>query len=269
SLDGVSVRYLTAGSVGPSVILIHGLGNSLAAWQRNITPLSQSFRVYALDLPGHGLSTGPGGRYDLSFIARFMGQFLDHLKLTSVNLIGSSMGGLVAMKTALELPERVYSLVLVGSAGLGREMAYFLRLLTLPGVGEVLSRPSWRKTRWGLKNILYDHSFITDALVDELHRYRTIPGVNRTMLKILRYGANFLGQKDKVIMLDRLESLKKPTLVVWGAQDSILPASHSYAAHRRIQGSRLHVFQQCGHWPQMEKSGPFNELVTGFLKDVS
>ena len=195
--------------------------------------------------------------------------FLDHLKLTSISLVGSSMGGLVAMKTALQLPERVSSLVLVDSAGLGRELAYFLRLLTLPGVGEVLSRPSRRKTRWALKQFLYNHSHITDALIDEVYKYRAMPGASKTMLKILRYGADVRGQKDEVILLDHLETLKTPTLIMWGAQDRILPASHGYSTHHRIKGSRLHVYRRCGHWPQMERSGPFNELVTGFLREVS
>ena len=265
-MDGVPIRYLMAGS-GPPVILIHGLGNSAVSWQNNIGPLSETFSVYAIDLPGHGLSAGYDGRYDLSYAARFLGRFLDTLEHTKVNLVVSSMGGLVAMKTALDLSERVSSLALVSSAGLGRELAYFFRALTLPMAGELLSRPSRRKTKWGLKQIIYDHSLITDALIDEVYRLRSTPGASKTMLNILRYGADIRGQKEKVILLDQLQGLNIPTLIVWGTQDRIIPSLHAYVAHRRIKGSRLYIYEECGHWPQMEKSDSFNALVTGFLQE--
>ena len=265
-MGGVTIRLLTAGSGAP-VVLIHGLGNSIASWRNNIGPLSKSFRVYAVDLPGHGLSTGYDRRYNLSYGAKFMTQLLDSLGLSQVSLAGSSLGGLVAMKTALDLPDKIDRLVLVGSAGLGRELALFLRLLTLPGVGELMSRPSRRKTRWTLERIIHDHSLITESLLGEVHQYRAMPGVSGTMLQILRTGATIRGQKDEVILLNQLESLNMPVLIAWGVQDRILPVRHAYRAHEHIKGSRLHIFQECGHWPQLEKSEEFNTLVEEFLRE--
>ncbi|MFQ5933732.1 MAG: alpha/beta fold hydrolase [Dehalococcoidia bacterium] len=265
-LEHVTIRYLAAGS-GPPVLLIHGLGNSVAVWRNNIGPISKNHRTIALDLPGHGLSSTYNGQYNLSFAVEFMGQFLDHLSLPEASLVGSSLGGLVAMRTALKFPKRVRSLVLVGSAGLGREVALFLRLLTLPWLGSRISRPTRKRTLWSLKKLVYNHSFITDDLVDEMYWYRSIPGVSETMLKILRYGVDLRGQKDKVIMLDRLGELNMPTLILWGAQDGILPASHAYNALRRIEGARLHTFDECGHWPHLEKSEIFNSLVVRFLQE--
>ncbi|MFQ5873716.1 MAG: alpha/beta fold hydrolase [Dehalococcoidia bacterium] len=267
ALEDVALRYVTAGT-GPPVVLVHGLGNSVVSWRSNIRPLSQHFRVFALDLPGHGLSTHYDGRYNLSFIGRFMGQFLDLLELSEVSLVGSSLGGLISMKTALELPDRVRSLVLVGSAGLGRELALFLRILSLPWIGAVITKPTRENTAWSLRRLMQDHSLITNELIDEVHRYRAVPGGTKTMLSILRYGVDIRGQKDKVIMHDRLAELGKPTLIVWGVQDRIIPVSHAYNALRRIKGSRLHIFEECGHWPQMEKSEDFNTLVTRFLQEV-
>ena len=101
--------------------------------------------------------------------------------------------------------------------------------------------------------------------MEEGYRYRTIPGATSTLLKILRTGANIRGQKDGFVLLDQLDSLGLPTLIIWGAQDPVFPVAHARRAHRRIPGSKLHIFQACGHWPQMEKSEECNTLVTQFL----
>ncbi|MCH9037618.1 MAG: alpha/beta fold hydrolase [Chloroflexi bacterium] len=263
-VGSVDVRYLVAGAGSP-VLLVHGLGNSAAAWRSNIGPLSEGFHVYAVDLPGHGLSAPYNGKYSLSYGAHFIGGFLDALNLKSVGIIGSSLGGMLALKTALDLPEKVKRLVLVGSAGLGREMAPFLRWLTIPILGQLMARPSRRTTRLSLEKAVFDPSFITDDLVEEAYRYRAIPGATSTMLKILRTGTNIRGQKAGFVLLDQLDSLGTPTLILWGAQDSIFPVAHARRAHGRIPGSKLHIFQDCGHWPQMEKSEEFNALVTQFL----
>ena len=263
-MGSVDVRYLVAGAGFP-VVLVHGLGNSVVSWRSNIAPLSERFHVYAVDLPGHGLSAPYNGKYSLSYGARFIGGFLDALNLKSAGIIGSSLGGMIALKTALDLPEKVKRLLLVGSAGLGREMAPFLRWLTIPILGQLMARPSRRTTRLSLEKAVFDPSLITDDLVEEAYRYRAIPGASSTMLKILRIGADIHGQKDRSLLLDQLDSLDTPTLILWGAQDSIFPVAHARRAHRRIPGSKLHIFQDCGHWPQMERSAEFNALVPQFL----
>ncbi len=263
-VGSVNVRYLAAGSGFP-VVLVHGLGSSAASWRSNIGPLSERFHVYAVELPGHGLSTPYNGKYSLSYGAQFIGGFLDALNLKAAGIIGSSLGGMLALKTALDFPEKVKRLVLIGSAGLGREMAPFLRWLTIPVLGQLMARPSQRTTRLSLEKVVFDTSFITDDLVEEVYRYRAIPGASNTMLKILRTGADIRGQKDGFALLDQLDSLGTPTLIIWGDQDSIFPVAHARRAHRRIPGSKLHIFQDCGHWPQMERSDEFNALVTQFL----
>lgn len=262
----VTIRYLTAGS-GEPVVLLHGLGNSVFSWHKNIVPLSRRYRVITPDLPGHGYSISHVDRYDLPAAVEFLAAFLDYLGISQADLIGSSMGGSIALRTSLDLPNRVRKLVLVGSAGLGREVAYFLRLPGLPGLGRQFSKPSRKKTLWTLKRIIYDHSLITPELIDESHKYRSLPGVSDTMVKILQYGLNMRGQKDKVIMLDRLGELDIPVQVVWGAQDRIIPVSHAYSALQGIRNARLHTFDKCGHWPQMEKPEVFNSLVCRFLDE--
>ena len=265
-VGNTTIHYVTAGS-GEPVVLLHGLGTSIYSWHRNIGPLSQRYRVIAPDLPGHGYSVNHDGRYELPSALEFLDGFLDHLDISRVNLVGSSMGGCIALRASLDLPGRVRRLVLVSSAGLGREVAYILRLPGLPGVGKRLSKPTRKKTLWSLKRLVYDHSLITDELIDECHRYRAMSGANHTTAKVLRYGVDVLGQKDRVIMLDRLGELDIPVQIVWGAQDRFIPLRHGYAALERIRNAKLHIFDRCGHWPHMEKADAFNLTVSQFLDE--
>jgi len=265
-LEGIRVHYLSGGEGSP-LLLIHGLGNAVLSWSANIEPLALSHRIYALDLPGHGFSDKPAISYTVDYGVNFLLKFMDKVGIQEANVVGNSMGGLLAARLALDIPDRVIRLILVDAAGIGRDLAFFLRFLTLPLVGKLLYRTtSEKKVRFVLKKILFDQSLITDELVKEMYRYRSIPGNDENALKILKYGVNLLGQREKVVVGDRLPSLRKPTLILWGAQDRLIPVDHAYLAHKLIEGSILHIFQGCGHWPQMEKASEFNELLQEFLQ---
>lgn len=264
---GVRTRYVEAGT-GDPVVLIHGLGMSVASWRANISPLSGKRHVLAVDLPGHGYSEMPPERYSLKFGVRFMDAFLDAVGLARVSLVGESMGGLVALNYALEQPERVARLVLVDSGGLGREVALFLRVLSIPLLGEALIDPGLKGTRALLRLLLHRSNWhlITDDLVRDVAAARTRPGNKRALLAALRTGVNVWGQKTDFMLAARLPRLQAPLLTVWGAQDGVIPVSHAHRAHQAAPGSRLRVFDQCGHWPQMEKADQFNALINEFLR---
>ncbi|MBI2847463.1 MAG: alpha/beta fold hydrolase [Chloroflexi bacterium] len=265
---GLKTRFLVGGK-GKPVVLIHGLGTSSLSWRENLTSIGKEYRFYALDLPGHGDSEALNGQYTLSFVARFLLDFFDSQGLGKVALAGSSMGGLLALNFALSFPERVEKLVLVDSAGLGRELAFFLRFLSIPMVGEIFDTRSKRQLRALLRRILYDHRFITEELVNELYVSRNSPAKKKAMLRTLRAGVNLWGQRREIILVHRLPELRVPTLIVWGANDCLIPVSHGMEARRLIRDSKLVVFDQCGHWPQMEKAEKFNKTVYNFLGEES
>ncbi len=264
---GIRIHYVEAGA-GDPVMLIHGLGMSTASWRANIGPLSRAHRVLAVDLPGHGYSEMPRERYSLEFGVRFMDAFLDAVGVESASLVGESMGGLVALNYALDRPRRVARLVLVDSGGLGRELAFFLRVLSVPLLGEALIDPGLRGTRALLRLIMHRSNWrlITDDLVRDVAAARIRPGNKRALLAALRTGASLRGQKPEFNLAPRLSRLQVPLLTVWGAQDGVIPVSHAYRAHQAAPGSRLRVFDQCGHWPQMEKAEQFNALLDEFLQ---
>ena len=136
-----NTRFQTQGNGGSNVILIHGLGGYLEHWQQNIESLADRHRVYALDLVGFGRSDKPEADYCLPFFARFVRDFMDCQGIERATLVGNSLGGSIALQFAIDFPSRVEKLVLVDSAGLGKDVTIFLRLVTLPLLGERLTRP--------------------------------------------------------------------------------------------------------------------------------
>ncbi len=257
-------HYLRVGE-GPAVILLHGLGGSCQWWQPNLASLGQHHAVYAVDIPGHGVTDKPHVHYNLPLGRSFLLDFMAVTGIERATLVGHSTGGLIALDFALAHPDSVNRLVLVDSAGLGREMALFLRLMTLPAIGELLSWPHRPFLTAFLSQLFHDRSFITDELVDQVHQERNAPGFRHALLHILRYGAGLRGLKDHVLLRERLPLVKAPLLVLWGEQDRILPATHARAVTRLLPSARVHIFPTCGHAPNWEKAEDFNRIVVGFL----
>ena len=266
TVNGIRTHYVAAGE-GEPLLLLHGLGASLMAWGLNIEPLSQRFSVYAIDIPGHGDSEKPDMDYLLPTAVDFVREFMSVLGIERASIAGSSMGGLIALKTAVDFPELVDRLVLVDAAGLGREMAWFLRAMSLPMVGELIENPSPRNTRVLLKRIFHNPALVQESLIREIYRTRVMPGSKRAVLKIIRGAIGLRGLHSKWIMADELGELNSPVLLVWGAQDKKLPVRHATEAARKAPQVSLNIFDECGHWPQMEKGQEFNRLALDFLTE--
>ncbi len=266
TLEGAGrVHYVAAGQ-GPPLVLLHGLEASIVTWRYNIGPLSEHYAVYAPDLPGHGDSAKPDVTYNLEFGLRFVLEFLDALSFQGAVLIGNSMGVLLALGTALRQPDRVQSLVLVDTVGLGRELAWPLRLASLPGIGRVLDALDVRSPRRFMRSVFYRPERVEPAIYDELLRLRKLPGVRRAVLSALRSGVNVLGLRPSHILLSNSIRLSVPTLVVWGHEDRIIPVEHSRQFVRTVPDARVCILPDSGHWPQMEQAQAFNNAVLAFLE---
>ena len=264
TVDGIDTHYVVAGQ-GPPLLLVHGLGASVVTWRDNIGPLSNAFQVYAIDLPGHGDTDKPDFDYAADAIVDFIMGFAQSLNLDRPGIIGNSIGGALGMMTAIRYPELVSRLILVSSASLGREVSIYLRLVSLPILGDVLESSSVGGTKFMLYKVFHDRSFATEELVEELFRCRRMPGAKKAVVRVIRNTINLLGVRKEHILVDKLECLKLPVMIVWGAQDQILPVSHAYRASKAAAHVRLQVFDQCGHWPHIEKASEFNSLVLKFL----
>ena len=149
-VNGMDIHYAAAGD-GPPIVFLHGLGASSITWQENIGPLSERFTVYTPDIPGHGDSVKLDVEYTVEAGVSFILGFLDAVGAQNAALAGSSMGGLIALQTALQHAERVSHLVLINSAGFGREIAGYLRVMSLPMLGEILEGPTHRSAKAMMK----------------------------------------------------------------------------------------------------------------------
>lgn len=263
-IDGINTHYVAAGE-GDPVLLIHGLGASMAVWRENISALARRFRVYAIDLPGHGDSDKPDIEYEAGSIVEYVRKFVEALDLERTAVVGHSLGGGLSLMTALAHPEIVSKLVLVSSGSLGREVSFWLRLPTLPLLGELMANGPVDSAGFVLRRSLHDESLATEELVAEFRRTNALPGGHRSVLKIMRNFISLRGVKRDYVRVNELGSLQMPLLVVWGAEDRIIPVKHAYSAARARGGLDLHVFSDCGHMAQLERAAEFNRIVVEFL----
>ena len=267
-VDGLPIRYLTAGE-GPPVLLLHALGESSLDWRWVLPSLARTHRVYAPDLPGFGRSTKPAADYSPAFLTHFISDYLDALEIERAAVAGNSIGGLVALRLALSEPTRVSALSLIDSAGLGQEVSYALRAPTLPGYGDLAV--AWSRTSpgavqraWLKATLLFTSPGRAPAeWIQEQCRLAQLPGFLEATLAALRAQINFTGQRE--VLLDRLPDLKVPTLIIWGMSDRVFPASQALEAVARLERGSLELIPDCGHLPHVECPDRFVTTLSPFI----
>ena len=267
-MDGVRVNYAEAGE-GPVLLLVHGVAGSHAIWWDNIRPLAQAgYRVLALDLPGHGDSDKPRSiSYDPNAGAELLGRFLTAMGVEKAVVVGNSAGGLMAALFALDQPHRVERLVLVATGGMGRDVTWFLRMASLPVLGGLTYQPGLSAIGGMDRRVLFHRPPpFADEFLSELRRVQALPGSRRAALRSIRSGVNLGGLRKERLILDRLPRLEAPVLTVWGENDRVLPVEHASAVRSALPSSRVVIYPECGHWPQMERAAEFNQLVIQFVQ---
>jgi pimeloyl-ACP methyl ester carboxylesterase len=270
SLHGQSVTYRTAGS-GPVLLLLHGITNSSETWEPAADALADRFRIIAPDLLGHGHSATPRGDYSLGAHASGVRDLLSALDCDKVTVVGHSLGGGIAMQFAYQFPERCERLVLVSSGGLGREVHMLLRAAALPGADWVLPLLTSRGARGlgsGIKATLRLGRIAPSPDIEVLASgfgSLDTAGSRQAFLHTVRSVIDTRGQR--VSAQDRLHlAAVLPTLIVWGEQDSIIPAAHGEAAHEAMPGSRLELFAGAGHMPHHHHPERFAAILAEFCE---
>jgi 4,5:9,10-diseco-3-hydroxy-5,9,17-trioxoandrosta-1(10),2-diene-4-oate hydrolase len=267
NIGGTNTRYWSMGDQGSPVILIHGFGASVEIWQHNFSALSKNHRVYALDLVGFGRSDKPSGKYSSSFLLNHLNEFVTALNIERASVVGLSMGGGVSLMYTLTYPEKVEKLILVDSAGLGNKTIFSLRLMSLPILGELMTKPSRKTAYLFFKPAVLDSKILKGAFTDLYYELFSLPGAQKAMLQVLRSMCNIFGPRKDILhsTILNLGKITAPTLIVWGKQDAVLPVEQAYFAKERIPNSQLYIFDQCGHMPNFEKPEEFNRIVLEFL----
>jgi pimeloyl-ACP methyl ester carboxylesterase len=269
-IEGSRVNYVDIGSGdGPAVVLVHGLGGQWQNWLENIPRVARERRVVALDLPGFGLSEMPSERISISGYGRCVDALVEHLGLQRVDVVGNSMGGFVASEVAIQFPERVERLALVSAAGISSANASRAPVLTAGRIATAVTaytaarhqaiarRPVTR--HFALVFVARHPSKLRSDLVWEgLMKGTDKPGFDDALRACLEYDFR-----------DRLPEIRSPTLIVWGQNDSIIPARDAEEFERMIDDSRKVVLEDTGHIPMLERPAAFNDLLLEFLGEAA
>lgn len=275
----LAVHHTYGGTGSPPVVLIHGLGSAgYIEWRFTMPALAARHRIFAPDLPGFGRSQKPRARYGISLFARVIADYMEGRRLRKAVLVGTSMGGRIALELALRQPARVGRLVLVNSLGLGRPtIQFYYPLMMVPRVGEavmavtkeavsrmpadILRRLAGRYT--GASSDL--ELTMDDEYLEHLREMYAADGYTDAYLATIRSLARPLAEVGQHDLSDRLPEIKVPTLLVWGADDPLFPVEHAVRAHTAIAGSQLAIIEGAGHTPQAERPAEFNRILGRFL----
>ena len=271
TLHGHRMVYREAGDPSlPVLLLIHGITSSSATWDPIIPKLSPYAHIIAPDLLGHGDSDKPRTDYSLGALASGLRDLLEHLGHDHVTIVGHSLGGGVALQFSYQYYERCGRLVLVDSGGLGRDVTLALRAATMPGAEFILPIIAHTKVRDAgstAGRFLSRFPMRPRPSVAEVFRgYASLADTpaRTAFVHTLRSVVEPSGQR--VSGNDRLYLTQgRPTLIVWGALDTIIPVSHAYAAHEAMPGSRLEIFEQSRHFPHMDEPERFAQVLLDFL----
>jgi pimeloyl-ACP methyl ester carboxylesterase len=267
-VDGVRVHYQEAGrTTDPAVVLIHGFSSSTLVWSRVFLPLAdEGFRVIAVDLLGYGYSGKPRSQsYTIEGQARMIVGLLDKLGIAEAHLVGSSYGGAVAAACALDYPERLEKLVLVGSISNNEATKFLLlRLFGFPLIGDIVSPfllSSRSLLRRRMRKVYERHSWVLDERrVEARHRPLRAANTHRAIIRTVRNWDAERIERDADLIRHR-------TLLIWGDNDPEVPLRHGERLNQSIKESRLIVFRNCGHLPQEEYPIGFTEILAEFLNE--
>jgi pimeloyl-ACP methyl ester carboxylesterase len=244
-------------------VFVHGSGPGVTAWANwrlTLPVLAKTHHVLAPDVLGFGYSERPDGiTYGKNVWVDHVMAFLDAKKVERCHVVGNSMGGGLAIALAVRRPELVDRLVLMGSSGIAFPIT--------PGLEAVWGyEPDRERMRRLIADYFaFDASIATDNLVDLRYAASMQPGFQES------YGRMFPaprqnGVDDLATPVDDIRHIASPTLLIHGRDDKVIPLAVSYELLRLIPDAQLHVFGQCGHWTQIERTAEFNALVAMFLK---
>nr|BAA97254.1 BphD [Burkholderia sp. TSN101] len=265
-LSDFLIHYNEAGE-GEAVIMLHGGGPGAGGWSnyyRNIGPfVDAGYRVILKDSPAFNKSDVVVMDEQRGLVkARAVKGLMDALGIERAQLVGNSMGGATGLNFAIEYPERLGKMILMGPGGLGASHFAPMPMEGIKLLFKLYAEPSYETLRQMIQVFLYDQTNITEELLTG--RWEAIQR-NPEHLK------NFFVSAQRALLSSwdvspRLGEIKAKTLVTWGRDDRFVPLDHGLKLVWGIGDARLHVFSQCGHWAQWEKADEFNRLAIDFLR---
>ncbi|HEY3116908.1 MAG TPA: alpha/beta fold hydrolase [Chloroflexota bacterium] len=259
SVGDFKLHYNEAGT-GPAVVMVHGGGPGASGWsnfQRNIGSFAEHHRTLLVDMPQFGQSdsvvvTEPRSQHT----ARAICALLDKLGIEKASLVGNSMGGGASINFAIDYPNRIDKLVVMGSSGAGQSLFAPMPTEGIKVLNQVFNDPTADGMRRLINLMVYDSSFLTEELLQD----RLQAALNPGHLEARKKSGN--AQRDLGAELGKITA---PTLILWGRDDRVVPMDTGLRLLAGLPGSQMHIFGHCGHWVQFEHADEFNRLVLDFL----
>jgi 2-hydroxy-6-oxonona-2,4-dienedioate hydrolase/4,5:9,10-diseco-3-hydroxy-5,9,17-trioxoandrosta-1(10),2-diene-4-oate hydrolase len=261
--------FLAEKGTGAPVVLLHGGGpgaSGVSNYSRNIDTLSEQFRVIVPDMPGYGRSAkGVDGSDPFGYLAEHIRGMLDQLGIDRAHLVGNSYGGACALRLALDTPQRVDKLVLMGPGGVGTT-----RGLPTDGLKSLLAYyggdgPSIDKLRTFIRTYLvYDGDAVPESLIETRYQASIDPEVVANPPLQRPAGLRTLWRMD-FTRDQRLSALTTPTLVIWGRDDKVNKPSGAAMLGDRMPNADVLITANTGHWVQWERAELFNAVTAAFL----
>ncbi|UDY22277.1 4,5:9,10-diseco-3-hydroxy-5,9,17-trioxoandrosta-1(10),2-diene-4-oate hydrolase [Nocardioides sp. Kera G14] len=253
---------------GLPLVMLHGGGPGASAWS-NFGPalprFASSLRTLLVDQPGFGGSDKPAVTANyFRFSADYLVRFLDELGIERIHLLGNSLGGGTATRFALEYPDRVGRLVLMGPGGLSLNLFHADPTEGVQRLMDFSMNPSREALRAFISTMVVNQSLVTDELVEARFADATAPGSLEAMRSM---GASFYNPEwaEDGQLWREVSAIRHHTLLTWGREDRVNPLDGALVALKQIRKAQLHVFPNCGHWAQIEAAEEFAELTTAFL----
>ncbi|MGZ3590276.1 MAG: alpha/beta fold hydrolase [Thermodesulfobacteriota bacterium] len=267
-VNGHTIFYTVKGEGSP-LFLIHGYGAGMWVWEKQIEVLSQRYRVYTVDVIGHGFSDRPKIPYAPEAYIYFLRDFMDAVGIEKATLIGNSMGGGIAWGTAIFFPERVDRLILIDCVPpdvlqqvKNKSLRTLIAIRDIPFLPYlVISARSKSSMKWVLMECVSDVNLITPEVVKRQYQLSKIKGTTWVLYSTLKHAEEALKLKDQFSLI------RQPALFIWGEKDIVFPPEVGETLHRAITGSRFQLIEKSGHIPMWETPDEVNQAILDFLKD--
>ncbi len=262
-LMGMQVHYRDEGNNKDSVplVLIHGTSSSLNTFDSVVMSLKENRRVITLDMPAFGM-TGPNpeNEYGFPYYSKFLDSFLTRLNVLQCDIGGNSLGGGISWEFTVAHPEKVRKLILIDATGypsINAKGSIGFRLASTPIVNNLLLYITPKAlVRASLKTIYNDSSRVTQAQVDRYHDMAISKGNRAALLSMFKKGRK---HEENLI-----STITKPTLIIWGEKDNLIPVENAYQFEKNIKGSKLVVLKNIGHVPMEECPQKLAAIIANF-----
>ena len=258
---GRHIHYLEKGT-GEPLILIHSMGQSLFTWHRVIDSLSAQYRVFAVDLPGHGYSDKPvdEAAYSIGAVADVLVAFMDEMSLEKIDVVAFSMGSMIALNMAARFSDRIGKLVLICPGGLTATMPRQIRFLENPLTGWLSAASISPKSIASLlTDAFFDRTLISPEMVREYYK----PYTDKAAGAALRSALRAFDEED---VMPTLRDIENDVLIVWGVDDRWREVSSAEVFHIALPNAQFALIRNCGHILHEEKPERFLEYALDFLE---